>query len=146
VYPRRKGQTSSASKRVRRPKNAQSVDDYLTQLKAPERQVLAKLRERILAAAPRASEVISYQIPTYRQHGVLVHFAVQPGHLAFYVVSLDVMKAFQRELAGYDVSGRTIRFSVDNPLPAGLVKKIVKARVKENEARRKDRSYRASER
>lgn len=117
------------------PKVAASVDDYLARLDEPERTTLANLRAQIMRAAPEATEVISYQIPTYRHHGPLVHFAAQPKHLSFTVVSLDVMNAFRDELRDFDVSGRTIRFSARKPLPAALVRRIVEARVLENEAR-----------
>ena len=62
--------------------DAATVDEYLARLDRPERTVLAKLREQIRQAAPEAEEVISYQIPTYRLHGPLVHFAAQPKHLS----------------------------------------------------------------
>jgi len=113
---------------------AASVDEYLLRLDEPERRALTKLREQIKQAAPNAAELISYQIPTYRQNGALVHFAAHPNHLSFTVVSLDVIDAFRNELRDFDVSGRTIRFSAKASLPAALVKRIVKARVKENEA------------
>jgi uncharacterized protein YdhG (YjbR/CyaY superfamily) len=113
---------------------AATVDEYLARLGKPERTVLARLREQIQQAAPEAVEVISYQIPTYRQNGPLVHFAAQPKHLSFTVVSLDVIEAFRDELRRWDVSGRTIRFSAEKPLPASLVKCVVKARVRENNA------------
>jgi uncharacterized protein YdhG (YjbR/CyaY superfamily) len=114
---------------------AGSVDEYLARLDEPERTALTRLRAQIKQAAPNATELISYQIPTYRQHGPLVHFAAQPKHLSFTVVSLDVINAFRDELQDFDVSGRTVRFSAKRPLPATLVKRIVKARVQENEAR-----------
>jgi uncharacterized protein YdhG (YjbR/CyaY superfamily) len=114
---------------------AASVDEYLARLGAPERKALAALRAHIRQAAPRAEEVISYQIPTYRQKGPLVHFAAHPKHLSLTVVSLEVVNAFREELRDFDVSGRTIRFSAERPLPAALVKRIVKARVRENGAR-----------
>ena len=118
-----------------RTRTAASVDEYLARLDEPERKALARLRAQIRRAAPEAVEVISYQIPTYRLNGALVHFAAQPNHLSFTVVSLDVVTAFRDELRHFDVSGRTIRFSATKPLPAGLVKRIVEARVRENEAR-----------
>jgi uncharacterized protein YdhG (YjbR/CyaY superfamily) len=114
---------------------AANVDEYLRRLDEPERSVLARLRAQIKQAAPQADEVISYQIPTYRQNGPLVHFAAQPKHLSFTVISADVVDALRDELRGFDVSGRTIRFSADHPLPATLVKRIVRMRVRENEAR-----------
>ena len=125
------------TKTPRRPTGATTVDEYLAQLPAPERATLAKLRAQVRQAAPEAEEVISYQIPTYRLHGPLVHFAAQPKHLAFTIVSLAVVDKFRDALAAFDVSGRTVRFSPDHPLPAALVKRIVKARVRENEARAK---------
>jgi len=114
---------------------AATVDEYLARVDEPERTALTKLRGQIKQAAPEAAEVISYQIPTYRLHGPLVHFAAQPKHLSFTVVSLEVIDAFRDELQDWEVAGRTIRFSAKKPLPAALVKRIVKARVLENEAR-----------
>jgi uncharacterized protein YdhG (YjbR/CyaY superfamily) len=119
----------------RRITGAATVDDYLAQLDQPERTALAKLRASILEAAPGAEEVISYQIPTYRLNGPLVHFASQPRHLSFTVVSLEVVDTFRDQLRGFDVSGRTVHFTADRTLPVALVKRIVKARVRENMAR-----------
>src|SRR5512145_563130 len=98
-------------------KSAASVDDYLARLDEPERTTLARLRAQIRQAAPKATEGISYQIPTYRQNGPLVHFAAQPKHLSFTIVSLDVVNAFRDQLQDFDVSGRTIRFSAKKPPP-----------------------------
>ena len=122
---------------AKRVTGATSVDDYLARLDEPARSTLAKLRARIRRAAPMAEEAISYQIPTYRHHGPLVHFAAQPRHLSLTVVSLDAVEAFRDALDGFVVSGRTIRFSPEKPLPAALVASIVKMRVRENEARAK---------
>ena len=127
----------SANDTKNRAKVAASVDEYLGRLDEPERSVLAKLRAEIKRAAPKATELISYQIPTYRQHGPLVHFAAQPRHLSFTVISLDVIAALRGELQDFDISGRTIRFSASNPLPSAVVRRIVRARVRENEARAK---------
>ncbi len=113
---------------------ARTVDEYLARLDEPERTVLTKLRAQIRRAAPKATELISYQIPTYRLHGrPLVHFAAQPRHLSFTLVSLDVVNAVRDQLQDFDVSGRTVRFSAERPLPATLVKRIVKARMREAE-------------
>jgi uncharacterized protein YdhG (YjbR/CyaY superfamily) len=118
-----------------RAKVAGSVDEYIARLEAAERKALERLRAQIKQAAPKATEVISYQIPTYRLNGPLVHFAAQPKHLSFTIVSLELINALRDDLQEFDVSGRTIRFSANKPLPASLVKRIVKARVRENEAR-----------
>jgi uncharacterized protein YdhG (YjbR/CyaY superfamily) len=120
------------------PKNtAKDVDEYLARLEEPQRRALAALRQQIKRAAPAAEEVISYQIPTYREQGPLVHFAAHPKHLSFTVVSLSAIQAFPKDLPGFVVSGRTIRFSPEKPIPAALVKRIVQLRVRENEARAK---------
>ena len=119
-------------------KPAKNVDEYLAAAPEEVRPVLAKLRKTIRAAAPMAEEVISYQIPTYRYHGPLVHFAAFKSHCSFFGVSKPVMDRFSSELKPWDTSGTTIHFSAKNPLPASLVKKIVKARVEENEARVKN--------
>lgn len=108
-----------------------TVDDYLAGLPDDMRPALEKLRKQIKAAAPNAEEGISYQIPTYKQNGMLLSFGAWKNHCALYGISLA---AFADELAAFDTSKGTIRFRPDKPLPAGLVKKIVKARIAENEA------------
>jgi uncharacterized protein YdhG (YjbR/CyaY superfamily) len=118
-------------------KSAKNVDEYLAAVPEEERAVLEKLRRTIRAAAPMAEEVISYQIPTFKYHGPLVFFAAFRNHCSFYVVSKPIMETFSSELRPYDTSGTTIHFSAKNPLPASLVKKIVKARIEENEAKAK---------
>jgi uncharacterized protein YdhG (YjbR/CyaY superfamily) len=119
-------------------KPVKNVDEYLAATPEEVRPVLEKLRKTIRAAAPKAEEVISYQIPTFKFHGPLVHFAAFKNHCSFYVVSKPIMKTFSSELKPWDTSGTTIHFSAKNPLPASLVKKIVKARNEENEARAKN--------
>ncbi len=120
-------------------KPAKSVDDYLAAVPEEARAVLEALRRTIRDAAPKAEEAISYQIPAFKYHGPLVFFAAFKNHCSFYVASKSVMKTFSSELKPYDTSGTTIHFSAENPLPATLVKKIVKARIEENEARAKKR-------
>ena len=98
------------------------------------RATLAKLRKTIKAAAPMASEGISYQMPMYKHHGMVVGFAAFKNHCSIFP-GAAVMDAYKEELKPYDTSKGTIRFPVDKPLPATLVKKLVRARIKENEAR-----------
>lgn len=112
-----------------------SVDDYLAALPEDKRAALEKLRRLIKAAAPKAVEIISYQIPAYRYHGLLVGFAAFKSHCGFYVMSPSAMDAHKDDLKRYDTATATIRFHADRPLPAALVKKLVKARIKENEAK-----------
>lgn len=110
------------------------VDEYLANVPEPARNTLEKVRHAIQTAAPEAIECISYQIPTFKWNGVLVAFAAHKNHCGFYVMSPEVMQQFDNLLIGYETATATIRFSISQPLPANLVKKIVRARIKENEA------------
>lgn len=110
-----------------------SVDVYLSNAPEEARATLIKLRKMILAAAPNATEGISYQIPTFKYKGPLVAFAAFPTHCSFYVMSPAVMNMYKDELKSYDTAKGTIRFPTNKPLPAALVKKLVKARIEENE-------------
>jgi uncharacterized protein YdhG (YjbR/CyaY superfamily) len=110
------------------------VESYLAGLPKAVRDTLEKLRRTIKAAAPKAEEVISYQIPCYKYHGPLVFFAAFENHLSLFAGKSIPVK-FRRELKPYHISGTTIHFSVKKPLPASLVRKIVKAKIAENESR-----------
>ncbi len=114
---------------------AETVEDYLAALPDDARAALKRLRKTIKAAAPRAAECISYQIPAYKQHGLLVGFAAFENHCSFFVMSTGVMRAHAAELTDYDTGKGCIRFPADKPLPAALVTKLVKARIAENEKR-----------
>lgn len=113
---------------------AKDVDEYLAGVPKEARATLEKLRQTIKAAAPTASEVISYQMPMYKHHGMVIGFAAFKNHCSIFPGSA-VMDAHKQELKRYDTSKGTIRFPAGKPLPAALVKKLVKARIKENEAR-----------
>jgi uncharacterized protein YdhG (YjbR/CyaY superfamily) len=104
-------------------------DDYLRALSADKRNALEKLRQDIMAAAPRAEECISYGLPSFRLNGkLLVSYGAGAKHCAFYPGS--IVKKLAEELKGYDTTGKgTIRFTADKPLPTALVRKIVKARL-----------------
>jgi uncharacterized protein YdhG (YjbR/CyaY superfamily) len=113
-----------------------SVEDYLAALPEGQRVVLEKLRKTIRAAAPEAIETISYQMPTFKDHGrVLVYYAAFKDHCSLFPASNAVMEALGEELKPYFAGKGTLRFTADKPLPAALVKKIVKARIEENAAR-----------
>lgn len=116
-----------------------TIDEYLAAVSDDKRAALQKLRKIIQAAAPDAEECISYQIPSFRLDGILVGFGAAAKHCAFYLCNASTVKAFEDELAAYDTSKGTIRFAADKPLPAALVRKLVKARVAENKARRAKR-------
>lgn len=109
-----------------------TIDEYLATLSEDKRAALEKLRKTIRAAAPHAEECISYQLPAFRLNGLLVAFGAQANHCAFYPMSAATVAAHKRELEGYDTSKGTIRFQPDKPLPAALVRKLVKARIAEN--------------
>lgn len=108
------------------------VDAYLAGLPDDVRPLLTALRKAIKTAAPQAEELIAYGMPTYKFHGTLVHFVMQKKHCSFIVVGKAVVEAFARELDDFDISGTTIHFTPEQPLPASLVKKLVKARMAEN--------------
>jgi uncharacterized protein YdhG (YjbR/CyaY superfamily) len=112
----------------------QSVDEYLGRVPEPARSTLNKVRSAIRSVVPpQATEAISYGIPMFKYQGLLVGFAAFSKHCSLFPTSMAVMKAFKNELKGYQTSKGTIRFPVDKPLPAALVKKLVKARLAEKE-------------
>jgi uncharacterized protein YdhG (YjbR/CyaY superfamily) len=109
-----------------------TIDGYLATVGQDQRAALQKLREIIRAAAPDAEECISYRLPAFRQNGPLVAFGATARHCALYLLSGSTVEAHRAELEGYDTSKGTIRFQPGRPLPAGLVRKLVKARLAEN--------------
>ena len=111
----------------------QTVDDYLATLPEESRATLEKVRKTIKAAAPKATEVISYQIPMYKQHGMLVGFAAFKDHCSLFP-GAKALATYKDELKAYKTSKGTIRFPIGKPLPTALVKKLVKTRLAENEA------------
>jgi uncharacterized protein YdhG (YjbR/CyaY superfamily) len=114
------------------------IDEYLAGIPEPARGTLRKVRAAVRSAAPReATEAISYRIPTFKYKGGLVAFAAFSKHCSFFPMSLSVMETFQSELKPFHTSKGTIHFPLDKPLPATLVKKLVKARVAQNEDRKR---------
>lgn len=116
---------------------ASSVDEYLAALPDAVRNTLQTLRQTILDTAPDAEELISYQIPTYKYFGALVHFAAFKSHCSFFGASKHIMEIFEKELSAYKTKGTTIYFTSDNPLPAELVRDIVRVRLQENKEKNK---------
>jgi len=110
-----------------------SVAQYLAAVPIDKRRALMKLRAQIRAAAPGATETISYGMPAYKVNGkVLVYFAAATNHCSLYAVpDRDATGALRAELARYDTSGKgTLRFTPEKPLPAALVTKLVRARAR----------------
>src|SRR5216683_7167067 len=113
-----------------------TIDEYLAALSDDKRAALEKLRKTIRASAPKAEECISYQLAAFRLDGrMLVAFGATANHCAFYLMSSGTVEAHKDALKDYDTSKGTIRFQADNPPPAALVRKLVKARIAENVGR-----------
>jgi len=120
------------------PARPRTIDEYLAPLPRGQRDALEKLRRTIRTIVPKAEECISYGLAAFRLDGqVLVGFGASAKHCAFYPMSGSTVAAFRDELADYETGKGTIRFRLDRPLPPSLVRKLVKARVAENAARRK---------
>jgi uncharacterized protein YdhG (YjbR/CyaY superfamily) len=116
------------------PKN---IDEYLARVPEPARTTLSKIRAIIRSAVPPgATETISYGIPAFRYNGVLVWFAAFSDHCSLFP-NASVIEVFKNELQGFSTSKGTIKFPVDKPLSAALVKKLVRARVAQNQAKKR---------
>jgi uncharacterized protein YdhG (YjbR/CyaY superfamily) len=127
------GGRSSRAKGRGVPKN---VDEYLAGVPQPARSTLNKIRAAIRSAVPsEATEVISYGIPAFKHKGVLVWFAAFSNHCSFFPTA-SVIEASKNELKGFSTSKGTIHFPTDEPLPAALVKKMVKLRVAQIESKK----------
>src|SRR5579863_6409362 len=113
-----------------------AVDAYLARVPESARTTLEKMRSMIRAAAPKeATEAISYGMPSFQYKGGLVGYAAFKKHCSFFPMSGRLIEEFAEELKGYKTSKGTIQFAVDKPLPAALVRKMVRARVAQNEAK-----------
>jgi uncharacterized protein YdhG (YjbR/CyaY superfamily) len=116
-------------------KAPKTVNAYLAALNPEKRAALQQLRRTILAAAPKAEECISYKIPAFRLDGrMLVWFAAASSHCSFFPGARPIA-VHKQDLKAYKTSKGTVRFTPDKPLPAALVRKLVKTRIAENRAR-----------
>jgi uncharacterized protein YdhG (YjbR/CyaY superfamily) len=123
-------------------KPAANVDEFLAAVPSDARGALQNLRKIIKSAAPGAVEGISYRVPVFKLDGhLLVGFNAAKDHCTFFMMSLGLMRTHARDLKGYKLGRGSILFPAKKPLPAALVKKIVKARILEN-AKRFSRSAR----
>ena len=109
----------------------QNIDDYIENFPKKVQEILQGLRTTIREAAPDAEEAISYQMPTFRFKGNLVHFAAYKNHIGFYPTPSGIEK-FKSELSIYEGAKGSVKFPIDQPLPLDLIGKIVSFRVKEN--------------
>jgi uncharacterized protein YdhG (YjbR/CyaY superfamily) len=113
-----------------------TIDEYIKTFPVDIQSILEKMRQTIRKAAPEAAEVISYQMPAFKQNGVLVYFAAHKNHIGFYPASSGIA-AFKKELSPYKGSKGAVQFPLGQPIPFDLVEKIVKFRLKENLAKKK---------
>jgi len=113
-------------------KKFQTVDEYLSTFPKDVSDVLSGLRKIIKQAAPHAEEVISYSMPAFKYRGMLVWYGAHKDHIGFYPRA-SAIRVFKRELARYKTSKGAIQFPLQEAIPANLVRKIVKFRVRENE-------------
>ena len=115
-----------------------TVDEYLAKVPEPQRTTLAKVREVIQSVLPAAAtEVISYRIPCVKYKGMLVGYAAFTDHCSLFGMSSTLLGPLREDLKNYSTSKGTIRFAVDEPLPAALIKKLVKSAIAEKEKLKK---------
>ena len=117
-----------------------TVAEYFAKIPKERRATLTRLRKTIRTMVPKAEEVISYGIPTFKLDKMLVAYAAFRHHCSFFPLSAAVLKAHIKKLKNYETSKGTIRFPIDKPLPASLVRSLVKARIVENEQRARVRA------
>jgi uncharacterized protein YdhG (YjbR/CyaY superfamily) len=110
---------------------AKNIDEYIAGSPEETRPKLEQIRKAIRQAAPGASEVISYGMPAFKMHGILVYFAAFKKHIGFFPTASGIT-AFQSELAGFASSRGTIHFPLDRPIPFDLIDRIVRFRVQED--------------
>lgn len=125
-----------------KPQRTNDIDEYIAAFPADIRQVLETVRQTIRDAAPDAKEIISYKMPAFKQHGILVYFAAWTKHIGLYPpISGD--EALERAVAGYAGPKGNLQFPLNEPIPYDLIERIVKLRVKQDaakaEAKRKPR-------
>lgn len=113
-----------------------TIEEYLAGVPADKRAALEHLRAVIRSAVPAATEGFSYGVPGFKLQESLVSYAAAKNHCSFYPQSSAVIEAFKEELQGFDTSPGTIRFKPERPLPDELVKRLVAARIAENDARK----------
>lgn len=110
-----------------------TVDEYLAKVPEPAHSTLTHIRKVIRSVVPQeATEAISYGIPMFKYNGMLIGYAAFSKHCSLFPTGSGVIEKFKKELAGYKTSRGTIQFPSDEGFPDGLLKKIVRARVREN--------------
>jgi len=132
----KKAKSSNRSLTAKGKSAPKTVDEYFAGVPEPARSTLNKLRAAIRSAVPPgATETVSYRIPAFKYKGVLVWYAAFSNHCSLFPTAA-VVEAFKKELRGFSTSKGTIHFPTDKPLPTGLVKKLVRARVTQIESKK----------
>ena len=108
-----------------------TVDDYISSAPAQVKKILNAIRKAMKEAAPRAEEVISYNMPALRANGILVYYASFKTHIGFYPTP-SAIERFKNELSQYESAKGSVKFPLDEPIPLKLIQTIVKFRVKED--------------
>ena len=121
-------------------KKFKSIDEYHTSCPKNVSIILNELRKQIKKVAPDAEELISYNMPAFKQNGMLVFYAVHKEHIGFYPTSTPI-KFFQKELSAFKTSKGAIQFPFGKPLPEKLITKIVKFKIKENQEKELARKH-----
>lgn len=110
------------------------IDGYISQFPDKVKVVLEDVRQAVRRAAPDATEVISYQMPAFKQHGILVYFAAWKNHIGLYPpISGD--KAIEKAIAHYAGPKGNLQFPLDEPMPCDLIERIVALRLKQDQAK-----------
>jgi uncharacterized protein YdhG (YjbR/CyaY superfamily) len=112
-------------------KSFTTVDEYIQSFPVSTQKLLKQLRTLVQKAAPKVEEVLSYHMPAYKQHGIVVYFAAYAKHIGFYPMP-GAIKEFKKDIAVYKSARGSVQFPLDKPLPTALITKMVKFRVKEN--------------
>jgi len=116
------------------------IDDHLSKLPADQRSALQSLRKVILSVMPSAEEVVSYGVPMFKLNGKgMISMSAKKDYCSLHLMSPPLAKAMEADLKKY-LKGVTLHFTPEKPLPVALVKKIVKARLKEMELSRKEKT------
>jgi uncharacterized protein YdhG (YjbR/CyaY superfamily) len=113
-----------------------TIDEYITSSPEDIQPILKKFRDAIREVAPQATETISWQMPTFKLNGYLVHFAAFKKHIGFYPAGTSVIEMYRDKLTDYKTSKGAVQFPLDKPLPIDLIKEMVRFRVKENLAKK----------
>jgi len=111
------------------------IEKYILSQPEQVREGLEKLRQIVKKIVPDAEEVISYQMPAFKYHGLLLCYAGWNNHIGLYPCNSKTIVKFKEDLKDYSLSKGTIRFPLDKPLPDELIEKIVRSRINDNLAK-----------